>query len=61
MKSWLEKSAIELYSTQNEKKSVVTERFMRTLKNKIYKYRNKHSALIQLRFVNVDSTSICQH
>ena len=60
MKSWLEKSAIELYSTQNEKKSVVTERFMRTLKNKIYKYRNKHSALIQLQFVNVDSTSICQ-
>ena len=60
MKSWLEKRAIELYSTHNEKKSFVTERFIRTLKNKIYKYRSKHSALIQLRFVNVDSTSICQ-
>ena len=27
-----------MYSTNNERKSVVTERFIRTLKNKIYKY-----------------------
>ena len=27
-----------MYSTHNEDKSVVTERFIRTLKNKIYKY-----------------------
>ena len=27
-----------MYSTHNEGKSVVTERFIRTLKNKIYKY-----------------------
>ena len=27
-----------MYSTHNEGKSVVTERFLRTLKNKIYKY-----------------------
>ena len=32
-KEWLEK-----YSTHNEEKSVVAERFIRTLKNKIYKY-----------------------
>ena len=38
MKSWLEKSDIEMYSTCNEEKSVVAERFIRTLKNKIYKY-----------------------
>ena len=38
MKSWLEKNDIEMYSTHNESKSVVTERFIRTLKNKIYKY-----------------------
>ena len=38
MKSWLEKSSIEIYSTHNEGKSVVAERFIRTLKNKIYKY-----------------------
>ena len=33
MKSWL-----EMYSTYNAKKSVVAERFIRILKNKIYKY-----------------------
>ena len=32
MKSWLEKNAIEMYSTDNEGKSVVPERFIRTLK-----------------------------
>ena len=29
---------IEIYSTYNEGKSVVIERFVRTLKNRIYKY-----------------------
>ena len=38
MKSWLGKNAIEMYSAHNEAKSVVTERFIRTLKSKIYKY-----------------------
>ena len=38
MKSWLEKNAAEMYSTYNEWKSVVAERFIRTLKKKIYKY-----------------------
>ena len=41
MKSCLEKNAnvcIEMYSTHNEGKSVIAERFIRTLKNKIYKY-----------------------
>ena len=38
IKSWLEKNDIEIYSTNNEEKSVITERFIRTLKNKIYKY-----------------------
>ena len=37
VKSWL-KNNMELYSTHNEGKSVVAERFIRTLKNKIYKY-----------------------
>ena len=27
MKSWLEKKAVEMYSTHNEKKSLVAERF----------------------------------
>ena len=38
MKSWLEKSDIEMYSTHNEGKSVVAERFIRTIKSKIYKH-----------------------
>ena len=38
MKAWLEKNSIEIYSTLNEGKSVAAERFVRTLKNKIYKY-----------------------
>ena len=38
MKSWLEKNEIEMYSMFNEEKSVIAERFVRTLKNKIYKY-----------------------
>ena len=38
MKSWLEKDEIEMYSTHNEGKSVVAETFIRTIKNKIYKY-----------------------
>ena len=38
MKSWLKKD-VEMYSTHNEEKSVVTERFVRTLKNKICKYK----------------------
>ena len=38
MKSWLEKNDIEMYSTHNEGKSVIAKRFIRTLKNKIYKY-----------------------
>ena len=32
------KNAIEMYSTHNEEKYVVAERFIRTLKTKIYKY-----------------------
>ena len=38
MKSFLQNKSIEMYSTRNEGKSVATERFTRTLKNKIYKY-----------------------
>ena len=38
MKSWLQDDDIERYSTCDEGKSVVAERFIRTLKSKIYKY-----------------------
>ena len=38
MKPWLEENNIEMYSTHNEGESAVAEKFIRTLKNKIYKY-----------------------
>ena len=36
-KKWLKDKDIEMYSTHNEGKSLVAERFIRTLKIKIYK------------------------
>ena len=37
-KKWLRDNNTEMYSTNNEGKSVVAERFIRTLKTKIHKY-----------------------
>ena len=37
-KKWLKDNDIEMYSIHNEGKSVVADRFIRTLKTKIYKY-----------------------
>ena len=37
-KRWLQDNDSAMYSTHNEGKSVLAERFIRTLKNKIYKY-----------------------
>ena len=37
-KKWLKDNDIEIHSIHNEGKSVVAERFIRTLKTKIYKY-----------------------
>ena len=42
-KKWLKDNDIEMYSIHNEGKSVVAERFIRTLKNKIYKYMTSTS------------------
>ena len=38
MKSWLQANDVEIHSTHNKGKSVVAERFIRTLKNKMFKY-----------------------
>ena len=38
MKSQLEENDLKLYSTHNEGKSVVSERIIKNLNNKIYKY-----------------------
>ena len=48
MKLWLEKKDIEIYSTHNEGKSVVAEKFIRTFKNKIYKYTTSISKSVYL-------------
>ena len=37
-KKWMQDNDIVMYSTHNEGKAVVVERFIRTLKTKIYKY-----------------------
>ena len=37
-KKWLQDNDIVIYSTNNKEKSVVAERFIRTIKNKICKY-----------------------
>ena len=39
MKSWLQYNDKEMYLIHNEGKSVVAERFTRTLKNITYKYK----------------------
>ena len=38
LKSFLKENDIEMYSTFNEGKSVVAERFIKILKNKLYKH-----------------------
>ena len=48
MKSWLEKNDIKMYSTHNEGKSVVAERFIRTTENKIYEYMTTISKIVYI-------------
>ena len=42
-KKWLKDNDIEMYSIHNEGKSVIAERFIRTLKTGIYKYMTSMS------------------
>ena len=53
MNTWLEKNAIEMYSVHNEGKSVVSERFIRTLQNKIHKHLTSKSENIYIDKLNV--------
>ena len=48
LKPWLQDNNIEIYSPYNEGKSVVVERFIRTLKKKIYKYMTSVSRNIYI-------------
>ena len=51
-KKWLKDNNIEMYLTHNEGKSVVAERFIRTLKNKIYKHMTAISKNIYFDVLN---------
>ena len=44
---------IEIYSTYNEGKSFVTERFIRTLKNKIFKHTTAISKNVYFDIITV--------
>ena len=51
MQEWLDNNDILMYSTHNEGKSVIAERFIKTLKSKIYKKmtaNNNKSCLLYL-------------
>ena len=47
-KKWLKDNNIEMYSIHNEEKSVTTERFIRTLKTKIYKCMTSISKIMYI-------------
>ena len=49
MKSWLQDKGIEVYSIQNKRKSFVAERYVRSLKNKVYKYMTAISKNVHVR------------
>ena len=51
-KKWLKYNNIEMYSTYSEGKSVVAERFIRTLKNKIYKHMTAISKNVYFDVLN---------
>ena len=48
MKSFLQNNNIEMHSTHNEVKSVIAERFIRALKNNIYKYMTSISKNVHI-------------
>ena len=52
MKSWLENIDIEMYSTHNEGKYVVAERFIRKIKNKSYKHMTSISKNVYIDKLN---------
>ena len=52
MKPWLEENDIEMYSTHNEGESVDAERFIRTIKNKIYKHMTSISQNVYIDKLN---------
>ena len=67
-KKWLRDNDVVMYSTHNKGKSVVAERFIRTLKGKIYKYMtsisknvyiDKLDDILDERFIRTLKGKIC--
>ena len=56
MRSWLEKNGIEMYSTHNERKSVI--RFVTNLYNKIYKYVTSVSKNVYIDKYDINITFV---
>ena len=52
MKSSLQGNDIEMYSVHNEGKSAIAERFLRILKNKIYRYTTSISQNVYIDKLN---------
>ena len=60
MKSWLQGNDLEMYFTYYEGKSIFAERFIRTLKNKIYKYMTSISRKVYINVLD-DSVNKCNN
>ena len=52
MQEWLENNDILMYSTHNEGKSVIAERFIKTLKSKVYKKMTANDSKSYLPYLN---------
>ena len=52
MKSFLQNNDIEMHSTHSDGKSIIVERFIRTLNNKNYKYMTSVSKNVYIDNVN---------
>ena len=52
MQEWLDNNDILMYSTHNEGKSVIAERFIKTLKSKIYKKITANDSKSYLSYLN---------
>ena len=52
MQEWLDNNDILMYSTHNEGKSVIAERFIKTLKTKMYKKMTSNDSKSYLSYLN---------
>ena len=51
MRPWLQDNGVEMYSANNKEKSIAAKRFIKTLKNRIEKYRISLSKNVHIKNV----------